>query len=80
MTNQLSRRDDAADTQMELADRVAALELFMQQLVFLLDVHNAVRADALERWLTTVMDRMREHRSATPEQLRALQLLTQRVA
>jgi hypothetical protein len=80
MTNQPSRRDDAADTQMELADRVAALELFTQQLVFLLDVHNAVRADALERWLTTVTDRMREHRSATPAQLRALQLLTQRVA
>lgn len=57
MTNHPLKTAASATTQ-ELAERVAALELFMQQLVFVLDAQGALNADALTRWINVARSRM----------------------
>lgn len=66
MTNHpLNQQAAAAATQHELAERVAALELFMQQLVFMLDVSGTLKADALNNWIDLARSRM-EQTGSTP--------------
>lgn len=55
-----------------LADRVAALELYMQQLVFVLDAQGKLNADALTRWINLARSRMAETGSAPDAHISAL--------
>lgn len=58
-----------------LADRVAALELFAQQLVLVLDAEGAMNADALTRWMSLARARMLETGSVPAAQVQALEQL-----
>ena len=58
MNSPPSHTADAALIETTLPDRVAALELFLQQLVFVLDAQGAMNADALTRWIDLARDRM----------------------
>lgn len=62
-----------------LADRVAALELLLQQLVFVLDAQGAMNADALTRWMDRARSRMQATGSVPPAQVAALGRLAQLV-
>lgn len=62
-----------------LADRVAALELLMQQLVFLLDAQGVMKAEALTRWIALARARMQETGSVPASQVAALAQLAQQV-
>lgn len=62
-----------------LAHRVAALELLVQQLVFVLEAQGALDTSALNRWLTTCTDRMRATGSVPPLDVAALRALQQQV-
>lgn len=55
--------------------RIAGLELLVQQLVFVMDAQGALDAEALDRWLTTAADRMRATASAPPPAIAALRRL-----
>lgn len=81
MTNQtLSSQAAEAATSQALAERVAALELFLQQLVFVLDAQGAMNADALMRWIDLARARMLETGSAPVAEVAALGRLQQQVA
>lgn len=69
----------AAATPVEplLADRVAALELFAQQLVFVLEAQGKLNAEALMRWMAMARDRMQATGSVPPPQVQALARLQQ---
>lgn len=69
----------AAATPVEplLADRVAALELFAQQLVFVLEAQGKLNAEALMRWMAMARDRMQATGSVPPPQVHALARLQQ---
>lgn len=67
----------AAPADPALHDRVAALELFAQQLVFVLDAQGKLNADALMRWMTLARERMQATGSAPPPQVHALARLQQ---
>ena len=69
----------AAATPVEpaLADRVAALELFAQQLVFVLEAQGKLNAEALMRWMAMARDRMHATGSVPPPQVHALARLQQ---
>lgn len=56
---------------------MAALELFAQQLVFVLDAQGKLNADALMRWMTLARERMQATGSAPPPQVNALARLQQ---
>lgn len=68
-----------ATQQHPLADRVAACELFLQHLVFTLDATGALRADALDEWLSTARFHMGRTGSVKPTQVAALAALQQDV-
>lgn len=59
----------------DLADRVAALELFAQQLVLVLDAEGVMNADALTRWMSLARARMLETGSVPAAQVQALEQL-----
>lgn len=59
----------------DLADRVAALELFAQQLVLVLDAEGVMNADALTRWMSLARARMLETGSVSAAQVQALEQL-----
>ena len=73
MTHQssTSHTATAADTP-ALTERVAALELYLQQLVFVLDAQGAMNADALTRWIDLARDRMLSTGSTPAAQVHAL--------
>ena len=64
----------------EAEARIAALELFVQHLVFLLDVAGAVHTDALNRWIDNARERMLITGSVPAEQVAALGALQALVA
>ena len=62
-----------------LDDRVAAIELFLQQLVFVLDAQGSLNTDALDRWITTARQRMSATGSVPAAQVAALEALQAKV-
>ncbi|WP_440105389.1 hypothetical protein [Acidovorax sp. BL-A-41-H1] len=56
----------------DLAARVAALELFAQQLVLVLDAEGVMNADALTRWMSLARARMLETGSVPAAHVHAL--------
>lgn len=64
----------------ELEARVAALELFVQHLVFLLDVSGTVHTDSLSRWIDNARERMLVTGSVPAENVAALAALQALVA
>ena len=58
-----------------LADRVAALELLVQNLVFMLDARGTLSAEDLQAWLHTATSRMHATGSVAPGPLAALRKL-----
>lgn len=80
MTNQTSCRVKAAKKQVPTdKQRIAALELLVQQLVFVLDAQGAMNSDGLDRWLTTAISRMYATNSVPAAEVAALQRLQDRV-
>lgn len=69
----------AAPADPALHDRVAALELLLQQLIFVLDATGAMNADALTRWICTARARMQATGSAPRAHIEALERLAQQV-
>ena len=51
---------------------MAALELFLQQLVFVLDAQGAMNADALTHWIDLTRDQMLSTNSTPAAQVHAL--------
>ncbi|KQR55643.1 hypothetical protein [Acidovorax sp. Leaf160] len=83
MTNHTPCRATAAaenTATQALTHRVAALELLVQQLIFVMDAQGTLDADALDRWLTTCTDRMRATGSVPPIEVAALRALHAKVA
>ena len=62
-----------------LADRVAALELFAQQLVLVLEAQGALDAQGLDAWLTVARAAMLRTASVPPRQVVALTRLQRQV-
>lgn len=60
MNSNPSQAAIAATVETTLADRVAALELFAQQLVLVLECEPVFSADALARWMELSRARMIE--------------------
>lgn len=54
---------------------MAALELFTQQLVLVLDAEGVMNADALTRWMSLARARMLETGSVPAAQVQALEQL-----
>lgn len=86
MTNQTPCRPTAAIESSEhrsntpaLPDRVAALELMLQQLLFVMDAQGTLRVEDLGQWLDTAAGRMRATGSVAPGPLVALEALTDMV-
>lgn len=64
-----------------LSERIAALELLLQQLVFVLDARGgAFNQDDLDAWLTTCVNRMHATASAPAQEIAALERLRQLVS
>lgn len=59
-----------------LPDRVAALELLLQQMLFVMDAQGTLTIDDLGAWLDTATGRMRATGSVAQGPLRALEALT----
>ena len=80
MTNQTFGRS-AADTPATAAlpDRVAALEILLQQMLFVMDAQGTLSIDDLGAWLDTATGRMRATASVPPSQVQALESLTDMV-
>lgn len=76
MANHLVSEIGPADA---LADRVAALELFAQQLVFVLEAQGALDAQGLDGWLTTARAAMLRTASVPPRTVLALTRLQRQV-
>lgn len=72
--NETKNSDPAA-----LAERVTALELLLQQLVFVLECQGALNAHALDRWLTTCRAAMLRTGSVPPSTVVALTRLQRQV-
>jgi hypothetical protein len=82
MTNQTSSCSTAAPTPTAahtLPDRVAALELLVQQMLFVMDAQGTLTIEDLGHWLDTAASRMRATGSVPPAPLRALEALTDMV-
>lgn len=81
MNSHPSQAAAAASVEAEtpLADRVAALELLVQNLVFVLDAQGALNADAFADWLDTAVGRMHATRSVPAAEANALQTLAREV-
>jgi len=63
------------------AARTEAMEIFLSQLVFVLEgeSRSSFTADRLSRWLDTCIQRMTETGSAAPEVVKHLRALQERV-
>ncbi len=58
---------------------MAALELLVQQLLFVMDAQGTLTIEDLGQWLDTAAGRMRATASVAPGPLRALEALTDMV-
>lgn len=70
-----TRRPQAAETkkpQASLNDRVAACELLLQHLIFVLDASGGLNTEAFDRWLTIARDRMLATGSVPQSEVAAL--------
>lgn len=63
-----------------LAERVAALELFVQQLLLVLEGEGVMNTDALMHWMTLARSRMLMTGSVPPRTVVALSRLQRQVA
>lgn len=79
MTNQTPCCTDAATPTAPLSDRVAALELLVQQMLFVMDAQGTLTIEDLGSWLDTAAGRMRATGSVPTGQLQALEQLTDTV-
>lgn len=80
--NQTSSCATAASTPTaahSLPDRVAALELLVQQMLFVMDAQGTLTIEDLGQWLDTAASRMRATGSVPPAPLLALETLTDMV-
>jgi len=68
------------DKQAELEARVEALELLMQQLIFLLEVEKDLSTENIAAWLMLCRDRQRHHQVVSPPVLAAFGNLIDRVS
>lgn len=81
MTHHLHTPDAAeAATPQQLTERVAALELYLQQLVFMLDVKGALDMDAMTHWIELCRTRMTQTGSVPTAHAAALGRLHKQVA
>ena len=78
-SNAAKQNDDGRDSTAALRHRVAALELLVQNLVFVLDARGALNADAFADWLDTAVCRMRATRSVPDAEANALHALAREV-
>lgn len=78
-TTAAAQKDDDNTPAAALRHRVAALELLVQNLVFVLDAQGALNADALADWLDTAVGRMHATRSVPAAEANALQTLAREV-
>ncbi|OGB68589.1 MAG: hypothetical protein A2486_16140 [Burkholderiales bacterium RIFOXYC12_FULL_65_23] len=62
-----------------IEDRVAAIELFLQQLVLLLETEPAITATLLATWTRLAGAHMRRSGSASAQQLAALDRLVEQL-
>lgn len=65
---------------LSVEDRLGAIELFLQQLVLLLEVEPVVTAANIRAWVNIASARMRQSGSASGHQLAALARLVEQVA
>jgi hypothetical protein len=65
---------------LSIEDRLDAIELFLQQLVLLLEVEPVVTAANIRAWVNIASARMRQSGSASGHQLAALARLVEQVA
>lgn len=81
MANQTSRRSNAAtnENSTTLPHRLAAMELLVQNLVFVLDAQGALNADAFADWMAIAIGRMRATGSVPAAETNALQNLVNEV-
>lgn len=81
MTNQTSRHPQAATNEdsTALPHRLAAMELLVQNLVFVLDAQGALNADAFADWMAIAIGRMRATGSVPAAETNALQNLVNEV-
>ena len=63
----------------ELAERVAAIELFLEQLLIVLDGEGVMNTDALMHWISLARSRMLMTGSAAPRDVAALARLQRQV-
>lgn len=66
-------------TQDNTTERIEAIEIFMQQLVFLLEVEPELSADKVRAWLIKCRAQLRSHGAAPGPVLAALGNLIERV-
>ena len=71
MNSNPSQAAAAAPVETALADRVAALEMFAQQLVLTLSAQGRLNERALMRWMALTRERMQHTGSATPGEVQA---------
>lgn len=81
MTNQPSSHPHAATNEdsTTLPHRLAAMELLVQNLVFVLDAQGALNADAFADWMAIAIGRMRATGSVPAAETNALQNLVKEV-
>lgn len=68
-----------APAQDNTAERIEAIEIFMQQLVFLLEVEPDISADKVRAWLSKCRAQLRSHQAVPGPVLVALGDLIERV-
>lgn len=78
-SNAAQPKNESRDDTTALRNRVAALELLVQNLVFVLDAQGALNADAFADWLDTAVGRMHATRSVPAAEANALQTLAREV-
>ena len=81
MANQTPSRPQAATNEdsITLPHRLAAMELLMQNLVFVLDAQGALNANAFADWMAIAIGRMRATGSVPAAETNALQNLVNEV-
>ena len=81
MTNQPSSHPQATTNEdsTTLPHRLAAMELLVQNLVFVLDAQGALNADAFADWMAIAIGRMRATGSVPAAETNALQNLVNEV-
>lgn len=63
----------------DISARVEAIELFLQQLVLLLEAEPDLTAENVARWLMVCREQQRKHKTTSPPVLAAMGNLIERV-